>query len=407
MKYFSDIPFLTESKNTHMTHLEDVVLYRGVNGTRDAINTLRAIRDVLADKGESPNISVKWDGAPSIVAGQEPGTGDFFVAKKSVFNKTPKVYKTPADVKADIPEGDLRNKMLVALKYLPSTGIKGILQGDLMFTKDTVKGEDIDGEKYVTFHPNTILYAIPFDTPEGRRIRKAKIGVVWHTSYVGDSFENMRATFGVKHDSFTPTRNVWARKANIDIRSTAFSAEDTKELNQALSQVGKMFNQVKGDTMRHLEQNKDIAILIESYHNSQVRAGSIEGNIGAYVNGLIEFVNRKYDKEVEKRKSDKGKAAQNAKRKEVLDFFSGEHRESLMALFYLHRYLHEAKMIVINKLNKLSTLGHFVKTKNGYRLTAPEGFVAVDRKGSAVKLVDRLEFSANNFSDEILKGWQR
>ena len=35
--------------------------------------------------------------------------------------------------------------------------------------------------------------------------------------------------------------------------------------------------------------------------------------------------------------------------------------------------------------------------ENGYEVTGEEGFVAVDKIGNAIKLVDRLEFSKLNF----------
>jgi len=120
MKGFTQ--FIAEQKNTHMTHLEDKVLYGGVNGTRQAIFALRDMRDMLSGKKEG-NVSVKWDGAPAIFAGTDPRDGQFFVAKKGIFNKNPKVYKTPAEVDADT-SGDLAAKLKDALKYLPALGIK-------------------------------------------------------------------------------------------------------------------------------------------------------------------------------------------------------------------------------------------------------------------------------------------
>ena len=60
----------------------------------------------------------------------------------------------------------------------------------------------------------------------------------------------------------------------------------------------------------------------------------------------------------------------------------------------------------IYKLNELSKIDTFVKTKSGFKVTGVEGFVAIDRtEGGAVKLVDRMEFSTNNFSKDIIKGW--
>ena len=150
--------FITEQKNTHMTHIEDKVLYGGVKGTREAINALRNIRDMLAGKSSS-KLSTKWDGAPAIFCGEDPRDGEFFVAKKGVFNKNPKVYKTDAEIDADT-SGDLADKLKLALKHLKPLGIKQVIQGDFLFTKQDLNKEKIDGKSYLTFHPNTIVYAV-------------------------------------------------------------------------------------------------------------------------------------------------------------------------------------------------------------------------------------------------------
>ena len=89
--------FISEQKNTHMTHIEDKVLYGGVDGTRQAILALRSLRDMLGGVKDG-NVSVKWDGAPAIFAGTDPRDGKFFVAKKGIFNVSPKVYKTNSDI---------------------------------------------------------------------------------------------------------------------------------------------------------------------------------------------------------------------------------------------------------------------------------------------------------------------
>ena len=150
--------FITEQKNTHMTHIEDKVLYGGVKGTREAINALRNVRDMLAGKSSS-KLSTKWDGAPAIFCGEDPRDGEFFVAKKGIFAKNPKVYKTNADIDADT-SGDLADKLKLALKHLKPLGIKQVIQGDFLFTKQDLSKEKIDGKQYLTFHPNTIIYAV-------------------------------------------------------------------------------------------------------------------------------------------------------------------------------------------------------------------------------------------------------
>ena len=80
---------LFEQKNTHMTHIEDKVLYGGVKGTREAINALRQLRDMLAGQ-TSGKLSVKWDGAPAIFCGEDPRDGEFFCCKKRCLCKKSK-----------------------------------------------------------------------------------------------------------------------------------------------------------------------------------------------------------------------------------------------------------------------------------------------------------------------------
>jgi len=395
--------FITEQKNTHMTHIEDKVLYGGVNGTRQAIMALRELRDMLSGhKGGS--VSVKWDGAPAIFAGKDPRDGKFFVAKKGIFNKNPKVYKTPAEVEADT-SGDLAEKLKDALKYLPELGIEGVIQGDFLFGRGDLQKKTIEGQQYVTFHPNTIVYAVPAD--QAKDLLSAKIGVVWHTTYKGSSFETMKASYGVDVSKLRKSKNVWSQDAILrDLTSATMSEKDTREVNEYLSKAGKLFNQIAGSTLRQLESNPTLAQTIETFNNTFVRRGEVIGDSKKHVAKLIRYIQDKYQKEIEKRTTPKGKSAQEKKRDEVLEFFSPQNRASLEKMFELQKMIVLAKLSLINKLNSLKKIDTFVRTKQGYKVTGEEGYVAIDKLGGdAVKLVDRMEFSYNNFSPDILKGW--
>ena len=399
--------FITEQKNTHMTHIEDKVLYGGVNGTRQAIMALRELRDMLGGV-HNGSVSVKWDGAPAVFAGTDPTDGKFFVAKKGIFNKNPKVYKTDADIDADT-SGDLASKLKMSLKYFSTLGIKGVIQGDLLFTND-LKKSTIAGKKYITFHPNTIIYAVEADSMEAKAIRKAKIGVVWHTSYTGSSFESMRASYGVDVSKFKRNANVWSQDAMLrDLTKVAtMSKKDTDEVNGYLSNAGKIFNKISGSTLRELEGNQFLARTIETYNNTFVRQGTVIINTKRHTEGLIRYINKKFQKEIDTRKTDRGKKAQIDKRDELLKFFSTRNKASLIQMFELQKMIVLAKLKLINNLNKLAKLDTFVKTRNGYKVTGAEGFVAIDKLGGdAVKIVDRMEFSYNNFSANILKGWDK
>ena len=399
--------FITEQKNTHMTHIEDKVLYGGVNGTRQAINALRELRDMLAGQTSS-KLSTKWDGAPAIFCGQDPSDGEFFVAKKGVFAKNPKVYKSNADIDADISSGDLADKMKLALKHLPELGIKGVIQGDFLFSKPDLSTETIDGQKYVTFHPNTIIYAVPYDQADA--VRKAKIGIVWHTTYTGKDFESMKASYGVDVSKFKNSANVWSQDAMLrDVSGATMNKKETAEVTKYLSDAGKIFNKISGSTLRELEGNQDLATLIEQYNNTFVRAQTVIGNTNTHVTGLLKWLNDKFQKEKDKRSTEKGKATQQKKLDELMKFFSPRNKKNLVMMFDLQKSLVLAKLKLINKLNSISSYDTFVQTKTGYKVkTGAEGFVAIDKLGGdAVKLVDRLEFSYNNFSPDILKGWDK
>lgn len=405
MENFSN--FITEQKNTHMTHIEDKVIYGGVKGTREAILALRSLRDMLGGVKEG-KVSVKWDGAPAIFAGIDPSDGEFFVAKKGIFNKNPKIYKTAAEVDADT-SGDLADKLRLALKHLPDLGIKGVIQGDFLFGPGDLKKAKIKGEEYITFHPNTIVYAVPANSPEAKELRSKKIGIVWHTTYTGPTFDLMKASYGVDVSKLKNSKNVWSQDAMLrDRTNLTMSKKETEEVNEYLSQAGKLFNQISGTTLRQLEANSELTRLIETYNNTFVRQGQIIKNTRAHVSGLINWIRTRFQKEIDARKTDKGKASQQAKLDSLLSFFSTGNRANLQKLFDLQKLIVVVKLKLINTLNRLSKVDTFVKTRNGFKVTGPEGYVAIDKLGGdAVKIVDRMEFSYNNFSPEILKGWDK
>jgi hypothetical protein len=403
--------FIVEQKNTHMTHVEDLVFDGGVDGTRKAINFLRDLRDMLAGNASSKiTATVKWDGAPAVFAGIDPSDGKFFVAKKGVFNKNPKIYKTAAEVDADT-QGDLAAKLKVALTEFKKLGIKsGVYQGDLMFTNDK-KVETIDGVKYITFHPNTIVYAVPLKTPLASQIVKAKIGVVWHTTYTGKSFEEMKATFGQPIVSkMNKVPSVWMDDANYkDYSGTAtFTAAETAQLTNILANAGKIFQSIPAKTLNAIKNDDELNAAVNTYNNSKVRAGQVISNTRVHVVGLYNYIHDKYQKEIEKRATDKGKTAQEEKRKKVLKFFTDHDQSEIIKIFDLVNLLAAAKQMIINKMNEAGHINTFLRTTTGFKVTGVEGFVAVDHlTGGAVKIVDRMEFSKSNFSPDIIKGWQR
>ena len=414
MKTFIDT--LTEDKggkNLHLEHLEDEIINYGVDGGRAALNFLRSLRDMLAGESRSSvNMTVKWDGAPAIFAGIDPEDDKFFVAKKSVFNVSPKLYKTDAEIDADL-SGALNPKFKVSLKEFSKLGIKGVLQGDLMFTDD-VETDTIDGIKYYTFQPNTIVYAVPIDSALGKIIKKAKVGIVWHTTYTGAALQDMKASFGVNISGLSKPSTVWMDDATYKDTSgkSTFTKTETEKVTDVLSQVGKTFQRINANKLRSfiaLQESMGGAIAgasLKTYNNSKVRAGEKINNPGAHAKGYEKWVQISVQKQIDKAKSPAGKKKYENIQKEYMREVQ-KHTGNLKEIIIFQNLLVEAKMLIVKKLNSVKGLTDtFIKTKNGFKVTNPEGYVAIDRvSGGAVKLVDRMEFSFNNFT--AIKSWDK
>ena len=409
MKGFTS--FLAEAKNTHMEHIEDNILNGGVNGARESMNFLRSIRDMLAGNSTtSVNVSVKWDGAPAIFAGTDPSDGKFFVAKKGIFNKNPKVYKTVQEVKADTT-GDLAEKLSEAFKLLQGAGIKDVIQGDFLFSKKDIKSAKVDGEKSMTFHPNTIVYAIPYSNQTLiQEIRRAEIGIVWHTRYKGKSFEDMSAEYGASIADSVNAKGVWSVDALYqDTSGTAtMTKKETDEVTAILSKAGTVFQKIKASTLNGISENDELLMRMKTFLNTKVRAGKRITNVNKTVDEMITYFHNFFKDETDKRKSKKGKDAVSLRKEDVMRFFSKTNKTQLANILNLMNHFVDAKLILIKQMNQTAQLKTFLSTEDGFKVTGQEGYVAIDKFGkNAVKLVDRLEFSKANFSDKVKKGWQK
>lgn len=406
--------FLSESKggkNLHLEHIEDEILNFGIDGGRSSIEFLRSLRNMLSGESKtSVNMTVKWDGAPAIFAGIDPSDGKFFVAKKSVFNATPLLYKSVSEINSDTKLSDsLKSKFSVAYKEFSKLGIKGVIQGDLMFTDD-VSEKTIDGESYLTFQQNTLMYAVQKDSDLGKQISRAKIGVVWHTTYSGSDLPSMKASFGVNISGLNKPSSVWMDDATYkDVSGSAkFSKKETIEITKILSSVGRDFRKIKSAELKSFLklQEKMKGGTFKTYLNTFIKSGenfSIK-NVSKLKYSM--YVKNYYDdKIISKLKSQKGKDKRIKERDDIVKSLIA-YDSMVVNLIKFMQGIVDAKLIIINKLNSIKQLTSiFVKTNNGYEVTNPEGYVAIDRSGNAVKLVDRMEFSFNNFT--AAKNWDK
>jgi hypothetical protein len=402
---FSFKGFFTKEKNTHLEHLEDDIINRGTKGGRNAVNFLKSVRNMLAgSSGKKVNMTVKWDGAPAIICGINPENGKFFVGTKSVFNVNPKINYTTGDIRKN-HSGELANKLSIALRELAKLNISGILQGDFLFSKSDLKSESIDGENMITFTPNTITYAVPTNSNIGKRIRRARMGIVFHTSYSGKTMKSLKAGFGTVSGRSGISSVFLADAAYRDVSGSAkltkseLSSFDARirMAEGSLLKAGPML-----DTM-NVSDSFSVGFRLKTFFNHYIR--NTQGHM-AKVKTLVDMFRDYYESflksEIDARKTESGKK----KYKDLLETnlkFIDRNKQSLYFAIASHVTLQNAKNFLVNKLSEIQSIGHFLRTPNGYKVTAPEGFVAVDRAAGAVKLVDRLEFSRANFTAE--KDW--
>ena len=411
--------YITEAtiKNLHMEHIEDEVFNNGVDGARESITFMQSIRDMLSGNAQSKlDLTVKFDGAPAIFVGTDPSDGKFFVGTKGVFNKNPKLIKQLSDIALYEYKGQLASKMAIAFTELQKLDIENVLQGDMMFTQNDLESTNVDGIQYITFQPNTIVYAVPARSALAQKILKAKIGIVFHTTYTGTSLEEMGASFGADVSGLGNSDSIWYSSAEYEDKSgtVTFTKQETSVITGFLSNAGKAFRKVKtAELNSFLDFQNSLpsgvsGIKIKTYLNSLIRKGTsitgVKDHVSTYVKYVTDYAKTKT---IGKVKTEKAKEEKTKQRDQIIGNIT-QNKSTIQAVMEIYANITFSKQMIIEKLNTGAKRfpSTFVRTDSGYKVVNDEGYVAIDTiKGNAVKLVDRLEFSYNNFNG--IKNWDK
>jgi len=393
--------YLTEKHQlTHLEHLEDLVFIEGISGAKKSLAYLKAVVNDIGNHNTDLIVQQKVDGAPSIIAGWSPEDGRFFVGTKSFFNKTPKINYTPEDVDRNHGHAPgLAKKLKEGLLYLPEVIKKGeILQGDFMFSSYDLKSEKIDGLPVVTFQPNTITYAVPKDTPLYKIISKAKIGVIFHTSYSGNTLDSLNGSFKISSSQLKKSSNVYIRTTNTTLDKIGWSKKEREQIKKDIKILEDSIKGFYPEIVNSIANNKKLSSVIRTYMNNKVKSGDTKFNNNE-IKGLIDFVKEKYQREIDKLKSEKGKA----KKKDEMNKFILNLRDHAKTLWYLFNWVYaiqDLKLYILRKLEQIeSPETPYIKTSNGYQIVDPEGYVISDTSDSGIKMVNRAVFSRNNFTN--------
>ena len=398
------------SKNTHLEHLEDSILLDGQQGAKDAFMFLDELARVFSGTQKNNfKITTKWDGAPAVFCGTHPDTKKFFVGSKSVFNVNAKINYTEEDIDRNHGgSAGLAAKLKDCLKYLPELGIQGMAQGDLLFTDDKQK-KKIDGTNCLIFQPNTITYCIPEGDELYEKASKAKLGVVFHTSYSGKSMDSVQATFGYDVSKLSDSNNVLVLSAETEQlgQDTLITDQEKGSLQQLKTESVKSLSNASSflDTVAEQIKTKDQLVIgtrLKIFFNKYVREGKKLPKDTVFVKEFQKYFEGEVQKAADKVKTPKAKTAKLNKLYEGLDIMKKQEK-ALMSTVNLYSSIQAAKEIFIRKLEKGERFGTYLRTENGYKVTAPEGYVAIQDGTNAIKLVDRLSFSVANFNVE--KNW--
>lgn len=334
----------------------------------------------------------------------------FFVASKGIFNKTPKINYTEADIEAN-HSGGLADTLKVALQWLknvvPNTKDK-VYQGDILFTKDTIKHFQHNGKDLIGFHPNTIIYTVEKDSDIGKTIQNSEIGLAVHTEYEwnGEDPSTLKVSrFGISDDIFKDNSKVFIIDtiSNLNPKQPLqFSSDQYDKINSNLKQIEKLAATV---TWAIFDQDAQLGQYLETFVNTYIRANKPYPSPDEMTEQFFDWIEQKVADEKGKLKTEKSKARVDQRYASVRDLKKDSIQiETMMKIFKLFS---EVKLMIIRKLNEMSLYNNFVMKSNGDLVgTGEEGFVITQTNAKGAKLVDRFEFSKNNFASDIVKSWQ-
>ena len=391
---------LTEFKRTHLEHIEDIILTDGYEGGRAVLEYFRGLLLTLkGSSSESVSVSVKWDGAPAVVCGTNPDNGRFFVGTKSVFAQSPKINYTKKDIAKNHGTDDLGQKLLKCLVHLKKLGIQGVVQGDLLFTDDDVNRKNIGGKPHLTFTPNTITYAVPEASDLAKQIDVAKVGIIFHTSYNGENLADMNASAGADVSNFAKSNDVFFDNATYkDVSGSAkFTDDETKQFFNGIEKLETLLNNVPRNLTSLLGQNNDFVPYFQMFINSMVKQGQLPTDVNMFLREFVKFYKSRMKDQISGLKAQKALQLRQDKIKQMPQFISRV-KKPLQAMLSFYKAVQTMKAFILKKMNQAMAIGSFQQTENGLEVTDPEGFVAVDKTGNAVKLVDRLGFSRRNLT---------
>jgi hypothetical protein len=209
----------------------------------------------------------------------------------------------------------------------------------------------------------------------------------------------MNAQGGADVESLAKNNSVFFDNAVYkDVSGSAnFTDEETKKFYNSIEKLETLLNSVPRDLASVLGQNTDFVPTFMIYINAMVKQGQLPSNVNEFLQGFRKFYADRMQQQISGLKAQKALQLRQDKIKQMPVFLSRA-KKPLQAMLTFYKAVQQMKAFVLTKMNQAMSIGSFSQTDGGLEVTEPEGFVAVDKAGNAVKLVDRLGFSRRNLT---------
>jgi nicotinic acid mononucleotide adenylyltransferase len=419
---------LTESAvdNTlknHLSHLEDLAIEEGKVGFAKFVEQVENFTAYLEGFNSKTSVNLKVDGSPALFWGIDPRDkydNQFFIATKTVFSKVPNLVHSEQEVDVlykDAPVG-LRDVLKTVFPYLKkgydNSGL--MYQGDLLFSPSRPPTTaNIEGKQYVTFRPNLISYAVPVDaqSPLYQQVSKAPVGIVVHAAFNvnanGDAITSAMASRDTTRVvNSLKKAGVFAEGSNYKSLNVLIDPNLKNTVHKLLQDAKIKINAISNEFNEEYTGSA-LSADLRQYTNYMVRSGggifkaATAGenfDINKYLNGYLSYTKEKINKKAAAG-SERVKANAQKKTENLINYLK-QHKKSLNGLIGASYDMIRIKLIfqhlLANVEGKLQGMYSFIPVGDGYVSAPGEGHVLyVGDTPNQVKIVDRINFSANNF----------
>ena len=342
------------------------------------------------------NLSLKLDGFPSFIFSYTKENG-FYIATKSVLQSKPIYNKSIEDIYKNYPQ--TQQKLIGILEllfhYLSVLRFEGTFKADFLYEKHSIvitkNLRNAYGNLYIVFNPNSLVYAIPYDSDLGEDILESVLGISVYAMYSSPDIETAQLIVSKEKDFYKkfiknePKHIKIFYPDVIDISNLKYTTDEKNSLEKLIKEIDLTLSKIDSSFYRIVLANEFYEKLLKEYIYV-TNADDISSD------SLFNFINYKIKEEIQNIFS-------KDKEKDIQDKFYRTFRELknyLPSISVIKTWYHIAltiKKALLYKIKQLEDIKKYIS----YSIELEEnhgkdGVVCIDIDGDIVKLVNKKEF---------------